>query len=78
MYPQKKRIFILVLIKFVSDIFDTTWRRCGGKRFLATANLGVAESMALQNFTKFFSWVEQEALVFFSSAQLSLLKSDVK
>ena len=35
---QKKRIFILVLIKLVSDKFDRTLRSCGGKRISAMAN----------------------------------------
>ena len=45
--------------------------------FRYTADLGAAKSMSLQNLQVFF-WVEQEALVFLSSVQLSLLKSDVK
>ena len=48
-YPQKKRIFILVQIKLVSDIFDTTWRCCEGKRIFARAYFGVAERTSLKN-----------------------------
>jgi len=72
LYTQKKRIFMLILIKFVSGWSDKIWRIYSQKTCLRAANLPHLKN--LWRILNFFHCLRQKGITFLRWAQLSLVK----